>query len=339
MPAFPPRPLGQIPASPSIVPATAATRNLTHGSVRVAFKSARDAWLTKSPSMETRASYSRDLLQFLDFLGVPCDHLEILGTVSPVQVAAWRDELLRRGLTNSAVVRKLTVLRSLYSYLHSYGYIGPNPAHSDFVQAPAVPRDGKTIALSPQDCRRMLEAPDATTPEGMRDRTMFAVLAYTGCRVGELCRLRVSDYKDTGGHKVLEVRGKGGKERRVPLHPEAFEALELWLDTARIRGDGSVPLFRPLATARGKGNDGFKPRFLTRRAVQFLVARTIRRLGLDPAVSVHSFRVTALTTARERGCDIIDLQDFAGHADPRTTLGYIRQRDRLSKSPAYAIKY
>jgi len=56
-------------------------------------------------------------------------------------------------------------------------------------------------------------------------------------------------------------------------------------------------------------------------------------------VTVHSLRVTALTTARERGSDIIDLQDFAGHADPRTTLTYIRSRDRLSKSPAYVLKY
>jgi integrase/recombinase XerD len=63
------------------------------------------------------------------------------------------------------------------------------------------------------------------------------------------------------------------------------------------------------------------------------------RIGLDAGVTVHSLRVTALTTARERGSDIIDLQDFAGHADPRTTLTYIRSRDRLSKSPAYVLKY
>jgi integrase/recombinase XerD len=75
------------------------------------------------------------------------------------------------------------------------------------------------------------------------------------------------------------------------------------------------------------------------RAVQLLVERYVNRLGLDAAVTVHSFRVTALTTARERGADVIDLQDFAGHADPRTTLTYIRNRDRLSKSPAYVLKY
>ena len=70
-----------------------------------------------------------------------------------------------------------------------------------------------------------------------------------------------------------------------------------------------------------------------------LVKKHARLIGLDLAVTVHSLRVTALTTARDRGADIIDLQDFAGHADPRTTLSYIRSRDRLSKSPAYVLNY
>ena len=78
---------------------------------------------------------------------------------------------------------------------------------------------------------------------------------------------------------------------------------------------------------------------LAPRAVQKLIDRYVTALKLDPSVTVHSLRVTALTTARERGSDIIDLQDFAGHADPRTTLTYVRSRDRLSKSPAYVLRY
>jgi integrase/recombinase XerD len=168
---------------------------------------------------------------------------------------------------------------------------------------------------------------------------LLGILAYTGCRVGELVRLKVGSYKTTGGHKILEVHGKGGKERRVPLHPVAFERVESWLERAGIRDNPTGALFRPANTPRGNGHDGFADRAITRRAVQFLVKRYVAELGLDPAVSVHSLRVTALTTAREQGCDIIDLQDFAGHSDPRTTLTYIRSRDRLSKSPAYLLRY
>jgi integrase/recombinase XerD len=184
-----------------------------------------------------------------------------------------------------------------------------------------------------------MDSPSSQTHEGVRDRAILAILAYSGCRVGELCRLCVGDYKISSGHRLLEVRGKGGKERRVPLHPEAIERLEQWLDQAKLRDESTGPLFRPLQTARGGGAKGFMPRPITRRAVQYLVERYVRKSGLDPAVTVHSFRVTALTIARERGSDIIDLQDFAGHADPRTTLTYIRNRDRLSKSPAYVLKY
>jgi integrase/recombinase XerD len=125
----------------------------------------------------------------------------------------------------------------------------------------------------------------------------------------------------------------------VPLHPEAFERLETWLDVSGLREQAGQPLFPPQRTARGRGRDGFGETAMTRRAVQHLIERYVRKLRLDPAVTVHSMRVTANTTARERGSDIIDLQDFAGHADPRTTLTYIRSRDRLSKSPAYVLRY
>jgi integrase len=258
--------------------------------------------------------------------------------VRPGHVAAWRDHLLATGLTSTAITRKLSVIRSLFNYLRAYGYSGANPADTAFVAAPPVPRDGKTVGLSPEECRRLLDAPSDATPEGERDRALLAVLAFTGCRVGELCRLRIEDYKTSSGHRLLEVRGKGGKERRVPLHPEAVERIERWLDTAGIR-EARGALFRPCRSARGGGATGFAAHPLTRRAVQLLVRRYVARLKLDPNVTVHSFRVTALTTARERGADLVDLQDFAGHADPLTTLAYIRNRDRLSRSPAYVLRY
>ena len=321
------------------IPAFDGRGHLTHLQLRVRILEARHAWLSRSPSSKTRENYGRDLSQFLHFMGAGPEEVESLLTIRPTHVAAWRDYLTNQGRSNATVLRKMTVLRSLFSYLQTYGYTGANPAHSDFVQAPAVPRDGKTVGLSSTDCRRLLDSPDPETPAGVRDRAILAVLAYSACRVGELARLRTRDYRDDSGHKVLEVFGKGGKERRIPLHPEAFERLNQWLDAAGLREDPAGPLFRPTATARGRGRDGFIARALTRRAIQAIVKRYARMVGLDPAVTVHSFRVTALTTARERGADIIDLQDFAGHSDPRTTLSYIRTRDRLSQSPAYVLRY
>ena len=119
---------------------------------------------------------------------------------------------------------------------------------------------------------------------------MLAVLAYTGCRVGELTRLKVGSYKADGVHKILEIHGKGGKERRVPVKQEAEERLELWLATLGAGGDPSGPLFRPLAKSR-KASAGFARRPLT-RFVQRLVEQLVA-LRLDSSVTIHSFRVTA----------------------------------------------
>jgi len=304
--------------------------------LRLLFTEAHRSWLMKSSSLDTRRNYSRDVCQFLKFVGSPPDALEQLALIRPYEVAAWRDSLHQRGLTNSSIRRKLTALRSLFSYLQVYGHRGANPAHSDFVEAPPAPRDGKTVGLTPKECRRLLDAPTLETPAGARDQAMLAILAYTGCRVGELCRLRIRDYKMTGVHRVLEIQGKGGKERCLPLHLEAVERLDHWLT---VLPDSGGPIFRPTLTARGHGHDGFRPQPMTRRAVEYLMERYVRKLGLDSSVTVHSMRVTAITTARERGCDIVDLQDWAGHSDPRTTLGYIRNRDRLSRSPAYSLSY
>jgi len=139
----------------------------------------------------------------------------------------------------------------------------------------------------------------------------------------EFAALRVHDCKSSRGHKVIEVYGKGGKERLVPMYHEAEERLEAWLDAAGICPDVSGPLFRPANAARGGGRTGFAVRPIRRRAVQMQVEGYVRLLKLDPNVTAHSLRVTAFTTACERGSDIIDLRAFAGHADPRTTLTYI----------------
>ena len=307
--------------------------------LRERLKEAVDGWLQKTPSHHTRTNYRRDLEQFLRFCRIDTERLEQLVQIRPSHVATWRDTMKQSGLANATIRRKMTAIRALYSYLQVYGYVGANPAHGKFVKAPSVPRDGKTVGLSAAACRLLLDAPDDKIPMGVRDRAILAVLAYSACRVDELVTLAVKDYRTNGEHRVLSIYGKGGKERLVPLHIEAVERLNDWIAVGKIAEDRQGALFRPVTTARGNGRGGFRLSHLSTRAVGNMVKKYVRQLRLDPAVTVHSLRVTALTTARERGADIIDLQDFAGHADPRTTLTYIRSRDRLSKSPAYVLNY
>lgn len=329
----------EILMSESLPPAFARESPFPSWQLRQLIDEAIRGWLMRTPSLPTRVNYQRDLKQFVDFMKIGPSMLNELTRIRPEHVASWREHLQQAGRSNSTIRRKMTVLRSLFSYLQVYGYTGANPAHGKFVKAPPAPRDGKTVGLSSIDCRRLLEAPVPKTPIAVRDQAILGVLAYSACRVGELVKLRVSDFKVSGEHRVLAVRGKGGKERTVPLHMEAVERLSAWLLVAGIDEDRTGPLFQPARTPRGRGYDGFTRRHLSVRSVEYMVERYARAIGLDPAVTVHSLRVTALTTAREHGADIIDLQDFAGHADPRTTLTYIRTRDRLSKSPAYVLNY
>jgi integrase/recombinase XerD len=323
----------------SLAPAFADAGPFPTQQLRQLIKEAIRGWLMRTPSHQTRVNYERDLRHFLKFMRTDPSRLDDLTHIRPEHVGAWREHLQQAGRSNATVRRKMTVLRSLFSYLQVYGYTGANPAHGKFVKVPPVARDGKTVGLTPASCRQLLDAPDTTTPLGVRDRAILGVLAYSACRVGELVKLRVGNFQTSGEHRVLSIYGKGGKERAVPLHLEAVERLNAWVLVAALGGDRPGPLFRPARTPRGRGYDGFDRRYLSVRSVEYMVERYTRAINLDPAVTVHSLRVTALTTARERGADIIDLQDFAGHANPRTTLTYIRSRDRLSKSPAYVLNY
>jgi integrase/recombinase XerD len=304
------------------------------------------AWKLHTPPAPTRRAHLSDLDQFLADAGIPAGAWEQLIGVRPEDVANWRDRLAEGGMTNSSIRRKLTTLRSLFSYLKTYGYTGANPAHSDFVEAPQVPRDGKTGGLLPHDCRRLLDAPkvlDLTIkdearqviPVGIRDRAVFAVLAYSGCRVGELVKLKVRDYRTHGEHRVLNITGKGNKERSIPLHLEAVERLAAWLAVPGVGDDPASPLFRRQKSVRGCGRDGFQPRPMTTKAVEKLVERYVEGYQRHRASASRDSPDHSQGTRRRYHRPA----RFCRARRPRTTLTYIRSRDRLSKSPAYMLKY
>src|SRR4051812_36182961 len=269
--------------------------------LRELLRQAVESWLAKSMSPHTQRAYRHDVRQFMTFSGHPAGHYEELLRTLPGHVTAWRDSLTEAGMADMTVTRKVTTLRSLFTYLTNYGFKGANPAHPDFVKTPAHPREGKTVGLGARDCRKLLDAPSADTPAGLRDRALLAVLAFSACRVDELTKIKVGNLKTDGEHRIVELQGKGKKQRKGALPPEVLERVAAWLDAAGIREDREGPLFRPVKTPRGLGKDGFKRRPLTTRAVEYLVERYVKAEGLDPSVCVRSFRVAAATRARQQG--------------------------------------
>jgi integrase len=152
---------------------------------------------------------------------------------------------------------------------------------------------------------------------------VLALLADLGLRVGELLSLDVTDVGWERDHRTVRFVGKGGKPRRRALTPAAAAALDTYLGA---RADG--PLFVTAGGAR-----------LDRHAVFRLVRRLAADAGIAGAerLSPHSLRHAFATTARAEGVPLEDVQDAMGHADPRTTRRYDRDRHNLDRDPAYTI--
>ncbi len=318
--------------------------------LRNVIEQAKAAWLARTESAKTRIAYGNDLDQFLAFHGINPTHIEQMAWIVPEQVTSWRDHLLKFGgrndsfgnpqpAANSTVTRKLTALRSFFSFLQSYGYRGANPAHPDFVKAPHVSDKGLTPAIMPKLMARLLDAPDIDKPTGIRDRALLSVFAYMAVRVDELHHMKVGNIVRDGEHTIIRIKGKGNELRRGVIPPIAAAAVNYWIESAEISSDQTGPLFRPGNSARGLGKDGFARRPISTRATQKLVKRYCKEVGIERTVSVHSLRVTAATEADKAGVPLIDIQHWLGHKDPRTTLRYIRGQENLDRSPAYNIRY
>lgn len=318
--------------------------------LRSVIERAKQAWLSKTESEKTRRAYSRDLEQFLEFLGFAPSEMEHMTRIVPDDVTRWRDHLLQNGgrpskdgsaspAENATVARKITSLRSFFSFLQSFGYRGANAAHPDFVKSPKVSDKGVTPSILPKLVARLLEAPDTANPVGVRDRAILAMFAYLALRVDELHHVNVGNISRDGEHTIVRIKGKGNEVRRGVVPPIAATAVNAWIERAGITQDKSGPLFRPTTTARGNGHDGFKRARLNIRPIQRLLKKYCAQVGIDENVSVHSLRVTAATEADRAGIPLIDIQHWLGHKDPRTTLRYIRGSQNLDRSPAYTIRY
>lgn len=297
-----------------------------------------EAWLAnRRLSEHTRAAYRRDITGWLawcasreldplaaTFLDVNAYGRALEATVDPRG---------GRPLSPATVARKLSALSSWYDFLVKLRAVEANPVAG--ADRPWVDRDhSSTIGLTAQEVDALLAAADAdTTATAERNRAALTLLADLGLRVGELVSLDIADLGYERGHRSVRFVGKGGRARRRALTPGTAHAVDAYL-AARAAAE-RVPvdqLTGPLlVTASGARLD--------RHAVFRLVRRLARAAGI-PAwakLSPHSLRHAFATTARAEGVALEDVQDAMGHADPRTTRRYDRDRYNLDRDPAYAI--
>ncbi|MFL6129191.1 MAG: site-specific tyrosine recombinase XerD [Mycobacteriales bacterium] len=262
----------------------------------------------------TLAAYGRDLRRYvahLAALGVP-----VLGGVSEVVVAAFL-AALREGdaehppLSASSAARALVAVRGLHRFAARDGIVAADVARA--VRPPAPPRR-LPKAISVDEVERLLEAAGFDrTPLALRDRALLEVLYGTGARISEAVGLAVDDLDRTSS--AVTLRGKGGKERIVPVGSYALRAVDDYLVRSRpalaAAGRGTPRLF---LNARGGP--------LSRQSAWTILRVAAERAGLAATLSPHTLRHSYATHLLDGGADVRVVQELLGHASVTTTQVY-----------------
>lgn len=262
----------------------------------------------------TLSSYRRDLRRYLAF----CTHL---GLTAPDQVTdrhlAQFAGQLRTGdaehqaLAASSAARTVVAVRGFHRFARSEGWTASDPALA-VKPAPSPKRLPKSLSV--EQVESLLGATgEGRTARELRDRALLEFLYGTGARISEATGLDVDDLDLTDG--AVRLRGKGGKERMVPLGQFASEALRSYLIRGRAGllagGTGSPAVFLNVRGGR-----------LSRQSAWTVLQQAAARAGLDAAVSPHTLRHSFATHLLDGGADVRVVQELLGHASVTTTQIY-----------------
>ncbi|MBI4115561.1 MAG: tyrosine recombinase XerC [Candidatus Omnitrophica bacterium] len=260
----------------------------------------------RGASPHTIKNYGTDLKEFFSFLTG-----KSLAEVDTLLIRSFLAHLKSRGQSKATLSRKLAALRSFFKYLARENHLKTNP-----VLGISTPKREKKLPhfLDLGEVTHLLEAPSENTWEGKRDRSILETLYSSGVRVSELVGLNQGDVDLLSG--LLKARGKGKKERIVPIGEKALHAIRSYLDAMpapfRKKDDSpNAPLFLNRLGTR-----------LTDRSVRRLILKYAKRLSLKSGISPHTLRHTFATHMLDRGADLRSVQELLGHANLSTTQIY-----------------
>jgi integrase/recombinase XerD len=266
-------------------------------------------------SPNTVESYGRDLAALAAFAERQGSSLEALGRR---ELEAFVRSLMTEGHSPRSAGRAVATVRGFYRFLARSGALPADPA--DDLRAPrawpALPK-----ALSVEDVDRLLEAPDPSTPRGIRDRALIELLYATGLRVSELIALRPPDVNVEAGY--LTCTGKGDKQRMVPIGQTAAEWVRRYLRDARpALLTGRSERRRTRASSPWLFVNARDGKRLTRVGFWKILKAYGKQIGIGRALSPHVLRHSFATHLLERGADLRAIQMMLGHADLSTTQIY-----------------
>ena len=270
--------------------------------------------LERHASHETVRNYASDLRQFQAFMRAEHSGAPLLdpATVQTESIRAYLHWLDRKREKSTSMARKLASLRSFYRYLQREDMVGLNPAEA--IRTPKQPKHLPRV-LTKDDAAALMEFPAGQTGSSLRDRALLETLYSTGARVSELVGINLEDLRASEG--LVHLRGKGRKERIVPIENVALRAIQAYLaqrplldsrdlTTKRV----SSPVFRNSRGGR-----------LTTRSIARIVAGYSNRLA-GGSVSPHTLRHSFATHLLDEGADLRSIQEMLGHASLSTTQKY-----------------
>ena len=273
--------------------------------------------LRRGLSRNTLEAYRSDLLQYGRFL-------EERGTSATAATGADVAEFLAtltdgggRPASPATVHRKSACLRSFYRHLRREGVTDKDPT-----SALTAPRRGRRLphVLTREEVARLLDQPAGGDPSSLRDRALLEVMYACGLRASEVIGIKMNEIDLDA--QVLRARGKGSKDRVVPIGGAATRALRLYFECGRPKLVGTRPERHVFVNFRGGP--------LTRQGLYKIVQRHAVRAGLEGRMSPHTLRHTFATHLLAGGCDLRSVQEMLGHADVATTQLYTHlSSDRL----------
>ena len=264
----------------------------------------------RNASQLTVKSYREDLTHLLDYLTQQFGQEPAVDQITAVDLRGYLGQLHEQHYARSTIARRLAAVRSFFRYAILQGWCRTNPA-----KALRNPRPQRKLPhfLSTEEVARLLEAPPADTPLGLRDRAILEVMYSAGLRVSEVVGLNDGDLDFAGS--LLRVRGKGRRERLAPLGSYAQQALRDYLKVRTLAPD--VP--------QGPAAPVFVNRFgrrLTTRSVARMLEKYLKITGLDRRTSPHTLRHSFATHLLDAGADIRSVQELLGHKSLATTQIY-----------------
>lgn len=264
----------------------------------------------------TQLAYGRDLADFADFLSRKSTDVT---RADRALIEAYLVDCEAQGLAKSTRARRLSAIRQLYRFAFEEGFRADNPALQ--IKGP-----GRTKSLpktlSPEEVERLLAAAPETgrDDDRLRNACLLQLLYATGMRVSELVSLPIQAAR--GDPRMLLVRGKGGKERMVPLSQPARSALAAWL-AALDEAQEQARLERRVQPSRFLFPSTSKEGHLTRHRFYALIKEIAVAAGVSPArVTPHRLRHAFATHLLAGGADLRSIQVLLGHADISTTEIY-----------------